>query len=51
MYQAIDSMRPGGHVGFVGMLHDVRVTGDDVFMSHAPTGHRGPEPAVRREGI
>jgi threonine dehydrogenase-like Zn-dependent dehydrogenase len=51
IYQAIGSTRPGGHVGFVGVLHDVTVTGDDIFMSHAPTGHRGPEPAVRSEGI
>jgi len=51
MYQAIGSTRPGGHVGIVGVLHDVTVTGDDIFMSHAPTGHRGPEPAGRSEGI
>jgi threonine dehydrogenase-like Zn-dependent dehydrogenase len=46
MQQAIGSTRPGGHVGFVGVLHDVTITGDDIFMSHVSI-HGGPAP-VRR---
>lgn len=46
MHQAIGSTRPGGHVGFVGVLHDVTITGDDVFMTHVHL-HGGPAP-VRR---
>jgi threonine dehydrogenase-like Zn-dependent dehydrogenase len=46
MLQAIRSTRPGGHVGFVGVLHDVTITGDDIFMTHVHL-HGGPAP-VRR---
>lgn len=46
MRQAIGSTRPGGHVGFVGVLHDVEIRGDDIFMTHVHL-HGGPAP-VRR---
>jgi threonine dehydrogenase-like Zn-dependent dehydrogenase len=46
MMQAIQSARPGGHVGYVGVLHDVELSGDDIFMSHVHI-HGGPAP-VRR---
>ncbi|NAZ84996.1 zinc-binding dehydrogenase, partial [Kineococcus indalonis] len=46
MHQAIGSTRPGGHVGFVGVLHDVSITGEDIFMTHVHL-HGGPAP-VRR---
>jgi threonine dehydrogenase-like Zn-dependent dehydrogenase len=44
--QAIRSTRPGGHVGFVGVLHDVHLAGDELFWSHVHV-HGGPAP-VRR---
>jgi threonine dehydrogenase-like Zn-dependent dehydrogenase len=46
MMQAIRSTRPGGHVGFVGVAHDVAVPGMDLFWSLAHV-HGGPAP-VRR---
>jgi threonine dehydrogenase-like Zn-dependent dehydrogenase len=46
MMQAIGATRPGGHVGFVGVLHDVAIAGDDIFMTHVHV-HGGPAP-VRR---
>ena len=46
MMQAIRSTRPGGHVGFVGVTHDVQVPGDELFLSHVHL-HGGPAP-VRR---
>ncbi len=46
MLQAIGSTRPGGHVGFVGVLHDVAIAGGDIFMTHVHV-HGGPAP-VRR---
>jgi threonine dehydrogenase-like Zn-dependent dehydrogenase len=46
MTQAIRSTRPGGHVGFVGVLHDVALPGDELFYSHVHI-HGGPAP-VRR---
>ena len=46
MLQAIGSTRPGGHVGFVGVLHDVSIAGGDIFMTHVHV-HGGPAP-VRR---
>jgi threonine dehydrogenase-like Zn-dependent dehydrogenase len=46
MMQAIRSTRPGGHVGFVGVNHDVALPGDDLFMSGVHL-HGGPAP-VRR---
>ena len=46
MMQAIRSTRPGGHVGFVGVLHDVEIPGEELFFSHVHL-HGGPAP-VRR---
>ena len=46
MMQAIRSTRPGGHVGFVGVLHDVSIPGEEYFYSHVHL-HGGPAP-VRR---
>jgi threonine dehydrogenase-like Zn-dependent dehydrogenase len=44
--QAINATRPGGHMGFVGVNHDVTIPGIDLFFAgiHA---HGGPAP-VRR---
>jgi threonine dehydrogenase-like Zn-dependent dehydrogenase len=46
MLQAINSCRPGGHVGFVGVTHDAAIGGMDLFMSLVHL-HGGPAP-VRR---
>jgi threonine dehydrogenase-like Zn-dependent dehydrogenase len=46
MMQAIHATRPGGHVGFVGVAHDVALDGMDLFWSLAHV-HGGPAP-VRR---
>lgn len=46
MMQAIHSTRPGGHVGYVGVTHDVALDGMDLFFSHVHL-HGGPAP-VRR---
>jgi threonine dehydrogenase-like Zn-dependent dehydrogenase len=46
MMQAIRSTRPGGHVGFVGVSHDVQLPGEEMFFSHVHL-HGGPAP-VRR---
>jgi threonine dehydrogenase-like Zn-dependent dehydrogenase len=46
MMQAIRATRPGGHVGFVGVLHDVVIPGEEFFFSHVHL-HGGPAP-VRR---
>jgi threonine dehydrogenase-like Zn-dependent dehydrogenase len=46
MMQAIHSTRAGGHVGYVGVSHDVALPGDELFMSHVHL-HGGPAP-VRR---
>lgn len=46
MMQAIRSTRPGGHVGFVGVLHGVEIPGEELFLSHVHL-HGGPAP-VRR---
>jgi threonine dehydrogenase-like Zn-dependent dehydrogenase len=46
MMQAIRSTRPGGHVGYVGVLHDVELPGEELFYSHVHL-HGGPAP-VRR---
>ncbi|AWB91848.1 zinc-dependent alcohol dehydrogenase family protein [Aeromicrobium chenweiae] len=43
MMQAIASTRPGGHVGFVGVSHDVAIPGDALFMSGVHL-HGGPAP-------
>src|SRR4051812_13960736 len=34
MMQAIRSTRPGGHLGYVGVTHDVQLPGMDLFCSH-----------------
>src|SRR5437773_10581124 len=44
--QAIRSTRPGGHVGYVGVAHDVELPGEEMFFSHVHL-HGGPAP-VRR---
>ena len=41
MVQAIRSTRPGGHVGFVGLAHDVALPGDELFESLVHL-HGGP---------
>jgi threonine dehydrogenase-like Zn-dependent dehydrogenase len=46
MMQAIRSTRAGGHVGFVGVAHDVQLPGEEMFFSHVHL-HGGPAP-VRR---
>ena len=46
MLQAIRSTRPGGHVGFVGVGHEVALPGMDLFWSLVHL-HGGPAP-VRR---
>jgi threonine dehydrogenase-like Zn-dependent dehydrogenase len=46
MLQAIGSTRPGGHVGYVGVAHDVELPGKELFYSHVHL-HGGPAP-VRR---
>lgn len=46
MMQAIGSTRPGGHIGYVGVLHDVQLPGEALFMAHVHL-HGGPAP-VRR---
>jgi threonine dehydrogenase-like Zn-dependent dehydrogenase len=43
MLQAIRSTRPGGHVGYVGIAHDVSLNGLELFFSHAHL-HGGPAP-------
>jgi threonine dehydrogenase-like Zn-dependent dehydrogenase len=43
MLQAIDSTRPGGHVGYVGVSHDVTLPGEQLFFSHVHL-HGGPAP-------
>jgi threonine dehydrogenase-like Zn-dependent dehydrogenase len=46
MMQALRSTRPGGHVGYVGVSHDVELPGKELFFSHVHL-HGGPAP-VRR---
>jgi threonine dehydrogenase-like Zn-dependent dehydrogenase len=46
MMQAIRSTRAGGHLGFVGVSHDVQLPGEEMFFSHVHL-HGGPAP-VRR---
>lgn len=43
MMQAIRSTRPGGYVGYVGVLHDVTLPGQELFFSHVHL-HGGPAP-------
>lgn len=46
MMQAIRSTRPGGHVGYVGVAHDVELEGGELFFGLVHL-HGGPAP-VRR---
>ena len=46
MIQAIQSTRPGGYVGYVGVPHGVELDGEQLFFSHVHL-HGGPAP-VRR---
>jgi threonine dehydrogenase-like Zn-dependent dehydrogenase len=46
MLQAIRSARPGGHVGYVGVFHDLQLPGDELFFAEIHL-HGGPAP-VRR---
>jgi threonine dehydrogenase-like Zn-dependent dehydrogenase len=46
MMQAIRAARPGGHVGYVGVSHDVELPGLELFFSGVHL-HGGPAP-VRR---
>jgi threonine dehydrogenase-like Zn-dependent dehydrogenase len=46
MAQALQSSRPGGNVGFVGVPHGVEVDGQELFFSHV--GLRGGPAPVRR---
>jgi threonine dehydrogenase-like Zn-dependent dehydrogenase len=46
MMQAIRATRPGGHVGYVGVTHDVSLDGTELFFSGVHL-HGGPAP-VRR---
>jgi threonine dehydrogenase-like Zn-dependent dehydrogenase len=43
MLQAIRATRPGGHVGYVGVSHDVTLDGEELFFSHVHL-HGGPAP-------
>lgn len=46
MMQAIRSTRAGGHVGFVGVAHGIKIPGEELFYSGVHL-HGGPAP-VRR---
>jgi threonine dehydrogenase-like Zn-dependent dehydrogenase len=43
MMQAIRATRPGGHVGYVGVSHDVQLPGQELFFSGIHL-HGGPAP-------
>src|SRR2546421_2176651 len=43
MMQAIGATRPGGHVGYVGVAHNVELPGQELFFSHTHL-HGGPAP-------
>ena len=43
MMQSMRAARPGGHVGFVGVLHGVEIPGEEFFFSHVHL-HGGPAP-------
>jgi threonine dehydrogenase-like Zn-dependent dehydrogenase len=43
MMQAIRATRRGGHVGYVGVAHDVALPGLEMFFSHVHL-HGGPAP-------
>jgi threonine dehydrogenase-like Zn-dependent dehydrogenase len=44
MLQAIRSIWPGGHVGYVGVAHGVTLPGEELFRSHVHL-HGGPAPS------
>jgi len=46
MMQAINSTRPGGYIGYVGVPHGVELKGEELFYAHVHL-HGGPAP-VRR---
>jgi threonine dehydrogenase-like Zn-dependent dehydrogenase len=46
LMESIRATRPGGHVGFVGVFHDVEIPGGEFFLTHVHL-HGGPAP-VRR---
>jgi threonine dehydrogenase-like Zn-dependent dehydrogenase len=46
LLQAIRATRPGGHIGYVGVFHDVAIPGEELFFSGVHL-HGGPAP-VRR---
>ncbi|HIW90985.1 MAG TPA: zinc-dependent alcohol dehydrogenase family protein [Candidatus Corynebacterium avicola] len=46
MMQAVSATRPGGHIGYVGVSHDVELPGDQLFFGLVHL-HGGPAP-VRR---
>ena len=41
--QAIRSTRPGGHVGYVGVSHGVKLPGEELFFADVHL-HGGPAP-------
>ena len=43
LMQAIHATRPGGHVGYVGVFHDVTIPGEELFFSGVHL-HGGPAP-------
>jgi threonine dehydrogenase-like Zn-dependent dehydrogenase len=50
MMQAIRATRPGGHVGYVGVTHDVSLPGEELFFSGVHL-HGGPAPGPGRRGL
>ena len=46
LMQAIRAARPGGHVGYVGVFHDVSIPGEELFVSGVHL-HGGPAPGRR----
>jgi threonine dehydrogenase-like Zn-dependent dehydrogenase len=46
MTQAVHSTRPGGFVGYVGVPHDVNLSGEELFFTHVGL-HGGPAPCRR----
>src|SRR3954451_20261446 len=46
MMQALRSTRPGGHIGMVGLSHDVQIPGDELLFSLVHL-HGGPAPVGR----
>jgi threonine dehydrogenase-like Zn-dependent dehydrogenase len=43
MKQAIQSTRPGGGIGYVGVPHGIELNGEDLFYRHVKL-HGGPAP-------